>query len=146
MGFTVVPLGLGPVGVVDEGWAAMPRTAGRPILGNLYPISGARGQPVRRAGGDNHRVANFCQKSYPWDMSTMNISLPDVMKSFVDEQVSSRGYGTSSEYVRDLIRKDQDRQNLRVLLLEGANSEPGPPADKAQFESLHARVGKARKA
>ncbi|MEQ9555574.1 MAG: type II toxin-antitoxin system ParD family antitoxin [Rhodospirillales bacterium] len=79
-------------------------------------------------------------------MSTMNISLPDVMKSFVDEQVSSRGYGTSSEYVRDLIRKDQDRQNLRALLLEGGNSEPGPPADKGQFERLHARVGKARKA
>ena len=42
-------------------------------------------------------------------MSTMNISLPDTLKNFVDEQVSQRGYGTSSEYVRELIRKDQDR-------------------------------------
>ena len=33
-------------------------------------------------------------------MSTMNISLPEAMKSFVDEQVNERGYGTSSEYVR----------------------------------------------
>ena len=33
-------------------------------------------------------------------MSTMNISLPDALKSFVDEQVSGRGFGTSSEYVR----------------------------------------------
>jgi len=50
-------------------------------------------------------------------MSTMNISLPDTLKSFVDEQVSQRGYGTSSEYVRELIRKDQDRLQLRQLLL-----------------------------
>jgi len=49
-------------------------------------------------------------------MSTMNISLPDSLKSFVDEQVSQRGYGTSSEYVRELIRKDQDRARLRALL------------------------------
>ena len=42
-------------------------------------------------------------------MSTMNISLPDSLKDFVDEQVAQRGYGTSSEYVRELIRKDADR-------------------------------------
>jgi antitoxin ParD1/3/4 len=53
-------------------------------------------------------------------MSTMNVSLPDCMKSFVDEQVSQRGYGTSSEYLRELIRRDQDRQRLRGLLLAGA--------------------------
>ena len=45
----------------------------------------------------------------------MNISLPDALKDFVDEQVSQRGYGTSSEYVRELIRKDQDRTHLRSL-------------------------------
>jgi antitoxin ParD1/3/4 len=44
-------------------------------------------------------------------MSTMNISLPETLKTFVDTQVSQRGYGTSSEYVRELIRKDQDRLN-----------------------------------
>ena len=55
-------------------------------------------------------------------MSTMNISLPDALKSFVDDQVSTRGYTTSSEYVRELIGKDQDRQRLRCLLLEGATS------------------------
>ena len=53
-------------------------------------------------------------------MTTMNISLPDSLKDFVDEQVSSRGYGTSSEYVRALIRKEQDRNGLRNLLLAGA--------------------------
>ena len=70
----------------------------------------------------------------------MNISLPDALKSFVDEQVSTRGYGTSSEYVRDLIRKDQDRQRLRALLLAGASSPEREPADGAYFEALRGRV------
>ena len=78
-------------------------------------------------------------------MSTMNISLPDTMKSFVDEQVSQRGYGTSSEYVRELIRKDQDRLQLRGLLLTGAASNPAAPADVSYFEGLRDRVRKAAK-
>lgn len=73
-------------------------------------------------------------------MSTMNISLPEALKSFVDEQVSGRGYGTSSEYVRELIRRDQDRQRLRELLLEGAASPQTAPADAAYFDSLRARA------
>ena len=64
-------------------------------------------------------------------MSTMNISLPDALKSFVDEQVSERGYGTSSEYVRELIRKDQDRLQLRGLLLAGVATAPAAPVAPA---------------
>lgn len=78
-------------------------------------------------------------------MSTMNISLPDSLKSFVDEQVSERGFGTSSEYVRELIRKDQDRQRLRGLLLAGAASAPGSPANAAYFEGLRDRVRRVAK-
>lgn len=78
-------------------------------------------------------------------MSTMNISLPDSLKSFVDEQVSQRGYGTSSEYVRELIRKDQDRARLRTLLLEGAESAPGKPADGAYFDALRDRVKRRKR-
>jgi len=70
----------------------------------------------------------------------MNISLPDSLKTFVDDQVSQRGYGTSSEYVRELIRKDQDRLQLRGLLLAGAASAPAPPADAAYFANLRAHV------
>ena len=73
-------------------------------------------------------------------MSTMNISLPESLKAFVDEQVSCRGFGTSSEYVRELIRKDQDRLHLRALLLQGASSEPSGPADAAYFASLRERI------
>ncbi len=79
-------------------------------------------------------------------MSTMNISLPDPMKAFVDEQVAERGYGSSSEYVRDLIRKDGDRQRLRSLLLAGAESGPTGPVDAAYFDSLRARIASRRPA
>ena len=73
----------------------------------------------------------------------MNISLPESLKSFVDQQVSERGYGTSSEYVRELIRKDQDRQRLRGVLLAGAATAPASPADAAYFEGLRDRVRRA---
>ena len=72
----------------------------------------------------------------------MNISLPDALKSFVDDQVNQRGYGTSSEYVRELIRKDADRLHLRSLLLAGAASAPAAPADTAYFSALRSRVQK----
>ena len=75
-------------------------------------------------------------------MSTMNISLPASLKSFVDRQVATRGYGTISEYVRELIRMDQDRQHLRGLLLDGAASAPGAPVDAAYFEGLRDEVRK----
>lgn len=78
-------------------------------------------------------------------MSTMNISLPDALRSFVDEQVSLRGYGTSSEYMRELIRKDQGRQSLRDLLVAGAGSPPAAPADASYFEGLRGRVRHAAK-
>ena len=73
-------------------------------------------------------------------MTTMNISLPDSLKSFVDDQVSGRGYGSSSEYVRELIRKDRDRQRLRGLLLEGAESPRASEADADYFDRLRGRV------
>lgn len=76
-------------------------------------------------------------------MSTMNISLPDSLKSFVDEQVARRGYATSSEYVRELIRIDQDRQRLRGLLLKGAESPAMTAADDAFFNGLRDRARRA---
>ena len=70
-------------------------------------------------------------------MTTMNISLPDTMKAFVDAQIQERGYGTSSEYIRDLIRSDQTRQaeqRLAALMLEGLESGPAIPADAAYWD------------
>ena len=69
----------------------------------------------------------------------MNISLSDSLKSFVDEQVSQGGYSTSSEYVRELIRKEAERVQLRALLLEGATSAPTAPVDAVYFSGLRER-------
>ena len=56
-------------------------------------------------------------------MATMNISLPDQMKSWVEECVRSGRYANSSDYVRDLIRKDHiNLELLRQALIEGENS------------------------
>ena len=73
-------------------------------------------------------------------MATMNISLPGALKSFVDERVSQGASGTSSEYLRELIRRDKDRLQLRALLLAGAASEPAGLADAAYFAGLRRRV------
>ena len=70
----------------------------------------------------------------------MNVSLPDALRAFVEGQVNHGRYGSASEYVRELIRRDQDRQHLRSLLLDGAASPPGPVADEAYFDDLRARV------
>ncbi len=70
----------------------------------------------------------------------MNISLPSTLKDFVEEQAASRGYATSSEYVRELIRKDQERQRLRGLLLDGAASPQTAPVDGNYFDGLRDRV------
>ena len=74
----------------------------------------------------------------------MNISLPDSLKAFVDEQVRQRG--TSSEYVRELIRRDQERLQLRNLLLAGASSAPTAPVNETYFEGLRERARGAAKA
>ena len=64
-------------------------------------------------------------------MQTMNISLPDPLKQFVDGQVSQGRYSSASEYVRELIRADERRkaqETLEAALLEGLNSPESPLA------------------
>ncbi|WP_026333243.1 type II toxin-antitoxin system ParD family antitoxin [Thioalkalivibrio sp. ALM2T] len=62
-------------------------------------------------------------------MATMNISLPDPMKAWVEEQAQSGQYSNSSDYVRDLIRRDRERAvkiaNLQALTTEGLESGRG---------------------
>ena len=72
----------------------------------------------------------------------MNISLPDDMKAFVDEQVRARGYMSSSEYIRDLIRHQKDIETFRAMIQEGIDSGEGQPADEV-MERLWAKVNAA---
>ena len=73
-------------------------------------------------------------------MSTINISLPEALRDFVDNQVDARGYASSSEYIRELIRRDQDHQHLRQLLLDGAASGQAVTADQDYFDRLRETV------
>lgn len=59
-------------------------------------------------------------------MQSMNISLPEPLKEFVDGQIASGRYSSASEYVRELIRDDEKRKagdRLEALLLEGLNGD-----------------------
>lgn len=59
-------------------------------------------------------------------MQSMNISLPDPLKEFVDGQIAQGRYSSVSEYVRELIRADEKRkaeEQLEALLLKGLRGE-----------------------
>ncbi|MBF0143573.1 MAG: type II toxin-antitoxin system ParD family antitoxin [Magnetococcales bacterium] len=56
-------------------------------------------------------------------MATMNVSLPDPMRKWVESQVESGSYANASDYVRDLIRQDQrQREMLKLALAEAEES------------------------
>ena len=58
-------------------------------------------------------------------MTSLNISLPESLKEYLENQVKERGYSTPSDYIRALVREDQKRkaeQKLEGLLLDGINS------------------------
>lgn len=78
-------------------------------------------------------------------METMNISLPDNLKGFIDSRVRAGGYSSVSEYVRDLVREDQKRQtqqNLETLLLEATRSGSGRQFKRADWEALCRELAK----
>ncbi len=62
-------------------------------------------------------------------MATMNVSLPTAMKQWVEQQAQSGRYSNASDYVRDLIRRDQDKAmkiaNMQALVTEGIESGAG---------------------
>ncbi len=85
-------------------------------------------------------------------MATMNISLPDTMREFVEAEVAQGGYSTASEYFRDLVReaqKQKAQKKLEALLLEGLDS--GEPIDvtdeyvQRKRAELLARIGGNKK-
>ena len=72
-------------------------------------------------------------------MQTMNISLPDQLKEFVDHQVGSGRYSTVSEYVLDLIREDERRaaqEKLEALLVEGIQSSQPTEMTRQDWEDI----------
>jgi antitoxin ParD1/3/4 len=78
-------------------------------------------------------------------VGTVTISLPDSLKAFVEEQVSTKGYGNVSEYFRTLIREAQARETdarLEALLLEGLASGAPVRADGRFWAELRSEAKK----
>jgi antitoxin ParD1/3/4 len=76
-------------------------------------------------------------------MTTMNVSLPDEMRAFIEAQVSSGGYASASEFVRALVRERQKREAKRELeakLREALMDGPAEPMTREDWDDLERRV------
>ena len=69
-------------------------------------------------------------------MTTMNISVTDELRAFVESQVASGAYVSTSEYIREVLRRERQRTELRQLLLDGGASPVAGLADEAFFAEL----------
>ena len=82
-------------------------------------------------------------------MATMNVSLPDGMKTWVEAQSETGRYSNSSDYVRDLIRRDQERKDkivaMQHLVDEGLASGTGSRSKDELFEAARKRVTASEK-
>ncbi|MFE0758038.1 type II toxin-antitoxin system ParD family antitoxin [Inquilinus sp. NPDC058860] len=71
-------------------------------------------------------------------MATMNVSLPNAMKAWVERQAEGGRYGNVSDYIRDLIRKDQERTEaiaaLQAAITAGVESGEAEPFDATAFK------------
>lgn len=79
-------------------------------------------------------------------MTTLNISLPEQMRSFIENQVSKGRYSTASDYIRDLIRDDQkrkDQEKLELLLIEALEGGGSQEFTPEFFEGLRERARQA---
>jgi antitoxin ParD1/3/4 len=77
-------------------------------------------------------------------MATLNISMPDEMRAFIEARVSTGQYQSASDYLRDLIR--HDREETELLLVEGLESGAARPLDMAALKKRGQALLKQEKA
>lgn len=78
-------------------------------------------------------------------MTTLNISLPEPMREFIESQVAEGGFSTVSEYVRTLVReaqKQKAKEKVDALLLEGLSSGESTPMTAQDWQDLRTKFGK----
>jgi antitoxin ParD1/3/4 len=76
-------------------------------------------------------------------METMNVALPQGMKDFVHRRMAEAGYSSASEYVRSLIRADQERtarESLETEILRGLQSGDSTPMTPEDWEEIRREV------
>jgi antitoxin ParD1/3/4 len=92
--------------------------------------------------------AIFCHRYYDVVMAaqtTMNISLPETLRAWVEQCVEADGYGTASEYIRALVRDDQKRRAQEELdrkLLESLDSGPAAEMTTQDWQHIRSTVKK----
>jgi antitoxin ParD1/3/4 len=72
-------------------------------------------------------------------MTNLTISLSEEMRTFIEEQAASAGYGTVSDYLKALVREEQMRraqERLEELLLEGLESGPATPMTAEDWDEM----------
>jgi antitoxin ParD1/3/4 len=79
----------------------------------------------------------------------MNVSLPPAMREWIEQLVAREGYGSASEYIRELVRRDQKsraRETVDARLLEALDSGPSAELTSADWaklrKDLHARLAR----
>lgn len=80
-------------------------------------------------------------------METMNIAIPSRLKDYVQRRVEQGSYSSVSEYVRELIRRDQQtaaQAALELELIEGLNSGPGEPVTEATWKRIREKAKSKR--
>jgi antitoxin ParD1/3/4 len=87
----------------------------------------------------NWQAAYGSPMSSERNITTMNVSLPRAQKEFVDQQVQQGSFSSVSDYIRDLIRREQRalaREELERKLVEGLNSGPATEMTKKDWKGL----------
>jgi antitoxin ParD1/3/4 len=104
--------------------------AGRGVSGRVYALT------TRVIGG----------YSAGMETTSITIDLSKETKEFIDQQAAANGFGSSADYVRSLLRVEEDRawrKEIDKLLLEALNSGPATPLTKQDFEDIR-KEGTAR--
>lgn len=73
----------------------------------------------------------------------MSFALPEALRSYIDDRVQSGEYGNTSEYLRELIRRDQPtmaERRLRQLITDGLESGPARPATNDVIDEIRQRA------
>lgn len=80
--------------------------------------------------------------------NTMSFALPEELRAFIDARVASGDYGNTSEYLRELIRRDRDMQSivrLRAAVVEGLESGDPVPLSGERVEQLRRRAVRSKR-
>ncbi|MBK8972849.1 MAG: type II toxin-antitoxin system ParD family antitoxin [Hahellaceae bacterium] len=81
-------------------------------------------------------------------MATMNISIPEPMRKWVQDRIHTGRYANNSDYIRDLIRKDQERQlahqEMQTAIAAGIQSGESTQLDMTEIKArARAELGKS---